>query len=110
MANRTSVDLSGIRERIEKLRPDSAWKELSLSKKIKLLLKERLEQGDSRTQANDEGEKEDIAHVLTKLANNIRPDDNDLIFAAQALGIETEKLYALRDRLFSKQPNGNGHD
>ncbi|BBD63541.1 hypothetical protein NIES2109_64160 (plasmid) [Nostoc sp. HK-01] len=41
---RTSIDLSELRERIENARPDPLWKELSLSKKVRILLIERLEQ------------------------------------------------------------------
>ncbi|MEW5856849.1 MAG: hypothetical protein AB1861_05650 [Cyanobacteriota bacterium] len=44
MANRVPVDLEGLRERIENARSDSAWKELSLSKKVRILLLERLEE------------------------------------------------------------------
>lgn len=40
--DRITLDLTGLKERIENLRSDSAWKELSLSKKIRILLQERL--------------------------------------------------------------------
>lgn len=44
MANRVPIDLTDLRERIENARLDSAWKELSLSKKARILLQERLDQ------------------------------------------------------------------
>lgn len=40
--DRITLDLTGLKERIEALRSDAAWKELSLSKKIRILLQERL--------------------------------------------------------------------
>ncbi len=52
MANRVPVDLEGLRERVENARSDSAWKELSLSKKVRILLQERLEEVE-RTRQED---------------------------------------------------------
>jgi hypothetical protein len=57
---------------------------------------------------NDEGRSEDIANVLFKFTKGIRPDDNDLIFAAEALNVNTHDLMELRDRLFQKQINNGG--
>ncbi len=42
--DRVTVDLTDLRERIEDVRSDPAWKELSLSKKVRILLQERLDQ------------------------------------------------------------------
>ncbi len=42
--DRISIDISDLRERIENARPDPLWKELSLSKKVRILLIEQLEQ------------------------------------------------------------------
>ncbi|MEW6496373.1 MAG: hypothetical protein AB1589_28195 [Cyanobacteriota bacterium] len=50
MANRVPVNLEGLRERIEHARSDSAWKELSLSKKVRILLQERLEEVEHQNQ------------------------------------------------------------
>ena len=50
MANRVPIDLTDLRERIDNARSDSAWKELSLSKKAKILLQERLEQIEKERQ------------------------------------------------------------
>lgn len=41
--DRTTLNLTPVRGRIEQLRPDSAWKALSLSKKVLLLLEEYLD-------------------------------------------------------------------
>jgi hypothetical protein len=40
---RTTVNLSSLADRIEKLRSDNAWRALPLSKKVVLLLEEYLE-------------------------------------------------------------------
>lgn len=50
MANRVPIDLTDLRERIDNARSDSAWKELSLSKKARILLQERLEQIEKERQ------------------------------------------------------------
>jgi hypothetical protein len=57
MANRVPIDLSDIRERIENARSDSAWRELSLSKKVRILLQERLEQIEEEGSMIDKGNK-----------------------------------------------------
>jgi hypothetical protein len=42
--DRISIDVSDLREEIESCRTDAAWTELPLSAKIRVLIKERLEQ------------------------------------------------------------------
>lgn len=42
--DRISIDVSDLREDIESCRNDAAWTELPLSAKIRVLIKERLEQ------------------------------------------------------------------
>ena len=42
--DRISIDVSDLREEIEACRNDAAWSELPLSAKIRVLIKERLEQ------------------------------------------------------------------
>ena len=42
--DRISIDISDIKEEIEACRSDAAWSELPLSAKIRVLVKERLEQ------------------------------------------------------------------
>ena len=42
--DRISVDVSDIREQVENCRTDVAWTELPLAAKLRVLIKERLEQ------------------------------------------------------------------
>lgn len=42
--DRISIDISDLREEIETCRNDAAWAELPLSAKIRVLIKERIEQ------------------------------------------------------------------
>lgn len=42
--DRISIDISDLKEEIESCRNDAAWSELPLSAKIRVLVKERLEQ------------------------------------------------------------------
>jgi hypothetical protein len=42
--DRISIDVSDLRQDIENCRNDAAWSELPLSAKIRVLIKERLEQ------------------------------------------------------------------
>ncbi len=42
--DRLSIDVSDLRQEIENCRSDAAWTELPLSAKIRVLVKERLEQ------------------------------------------------------------------
>ena len=42
--DRISIDISDLKEEIESCRSDAAWSELPLSAKIRVLVKERLEQ------------------------------------------------------------------
>lgn len=42
--DRISIDVSDLREEIETCRNDAAWSELALSAKIRVLIKERLEE------------------------------------------------------------------
>ncbi len=51
--NRASVDLSDIRERIENARSDPLWKEISMSKKLRILIQEGLKQIESQNKENN---------------------------------------------------------
>ncbi|NET55410.1 MAG: hypothetical protein F6K47_04235 [Symploca sp. SIO2E6] len=52
--DRASVDLRNIRHRVENARSDKAWQLLPLSKKIRLLLEERLDQIEKEAQDLEE--------------------------------------------------------
>ena len=46
-SDRLSVDISDLRERVENCRDDVAWGELPLAAKLRVLIKERLDQLES---------------------------------------------------------------
>ena len=52
-SDRLSVDISDLRERVENCRDDVAWGELPLAAKLRVLIKERLDQLEAeKTQEN----------------------------------------------------------
>ncbi len=53
--DRISIDVSDLKEEIETCRNDAAWSELPLSAKIRVLIKERLEQikAEKKTEGNN---------------------------------------------------------
>lgn len=50
---RLSIDVSDLREDIESCRTDVAWQELPLSAKIRVLLRERLDQLKGRSSSEE---------------------------------------------------------
>lgn len=50
---RIPVDISDMREEIEQCRTDAAWKELPLSSKIRVLVRERLDQIKQQDETRD---------------------------------------------------------
>lgn len=121
--NRASVDLTGIRQRIEEARSDPLWKQLSMSKKLRILIEERLDQID-RGQGKYPSTLADILRPLDleELSKNSRipvktlnnyiagepPTDNDLIilgaFVLKEDGSrwEVSELMVLRDHALSQ--------
>ncbi len=53
--DRISVDVSDIREQVENCRNDVAWTELPLAAKLRVLIKERLEQLQAEARAKESG-------------------------------------------------------
>ena len=51
--DRITLDISGMRERIEVARSDPSWNRLSLNKKIQVLLEERLNQLEAEQSESD---------------------------------------------------------
>ncbi len=132
MANRVPVDLEGLRERVENARSDSAWKELSLSKKVRILLQERLEEVE-RTRQEDilvagakDSEKsqsspQTIAELVERnyrqllklggvgadrleaLKDGAKPTVRELVFLARDLDMDEGLILELRDRSFPKK-------
>lgn len=103
---RTTINLTPIKERIERLRPDGAWKALSLSKKVVLMLEEYLdllEQGDASSASNAEAS-ENVEQMgeFVKLLMGLRPR-NGLSFAeiADITGLpsrQVEELHQLVEK------------
>ncbi|MBD1919485.1 hypothetical protein [Phormidium sp. FACHB-77] len=54
--DRISVDVSDIRERVETCRDDVAWTELPLAAKLRVLIRERLEQIEAERGADGSGD------------------------------------------------------
>jgi hypothetical protein len=52
--DRLSIDVSDIREQVENCRDDVAWTELPLAAKLRVLIKERLEQLQAEKQAREQ--------------------------------------------------------
>lgn len=101
MADRTTVDLTERRERIESLRSDSAWKALSMSRRISLLLDEYLDLLENSSQQNtsDGSENVDAANFLKKLINSQKPSKKEMALVAKLLEIKPDKLAKFCDRL-----------
>lgn len=53
--DRISVDVSDIRERVETCRDDVAWTELPLAAKLRVLIRERLEQIEAEKDPEEQG-------------------------------------------------------
>ena len=105
---RTTINLTPIRGRIEQLRPDGAWKALSLSKKVILLLEEYLDLLESSPAASDTTSNTEADESLeqmnefVKLLMGLR-SRNGLSFAeiADITGLSSrqiESLYQLVDK------------
>lgn len=54
--DRISVDVSDIRERVESCRDDVAWTELPLAAKLRVLIRERLEQLEAGKESDGVGD------------------------------------------------------
>jgi ribosome-binding protein aMBF1 (putative translation factor) len=46
--DRLTLDIADLRERIESVRADAAWSEMSLAQKLRVLIRERLEQMEAQ--------------------------------------------------------------
>lgn len=99
---RTTVDLTERKERIERLRPDSAWKALSWSRKISLLLDEYLdllEKQQLKPQKEVKPKSSAVDTLLKKLLAGEQPTDDQIVLVAGTLKIETEQLMDFCDRV-----------
>lgn len=86
--DRLNIDLKGLRERIENFRDDPAWKALSMSKKIRLLIEMSLNEHEVQTSATSDGE---VPKSLQQLVLR------NWAVLAENSGIDLEQLKLLRD-------------
>lgn len=104
--NRASVDLSGLRGRIEKAYPDAFWQELSLAKKLRILLQDRINDlEESRDASNDyetEGGQEAIEFIFA-LANGRYPSKSNMVVLAAAMNLPAEALMSLCDAVLESK-------
>lgn len=128
MADRITIDVEGLRDAISHARPDAAWKALSLSKKTRILLEERLLQIHNGVMPIPEEPKlpsfveilkgqnlkkiSEDAEIpienLEAIANGNRPTDDDIIGLGQVLNnYDTADLLRIRQRDFSPAENGS---
>ncbi len=120
--DRLSIDLKGLRERIESHRSDPAWQALSLAKKIRLLIEAGLAQGET-TKTGDTSAveykslKQLILRNWDKLAetsiplNRLQalrdgddPSEADIAQLSKNLDLPIEAIRKISDK--GKQPNG----
>lgn len=89
--DRTTIDLAGLRSRIENFRQDAAWRSLSMAKKMKVLIEERLD---------DQSEEARIAIQFLRAAIKQESlsgfSDREL---AILLDVDPVEVRAFRDRL-----------
>lgn len=120
--DRLSIDLKGLRERIESHSSDPAWKALSMAKKIRLLIETALEQGELAKSTNStsmeyKSLKQLILRNWDKLADTpisltqlqamrdgAEPTESDLTLLSQYLNLPVETIKKISDK--GKQPNG----
>jgi hypothetical protein len=120
--DRLSIDLKGLRERIETHSSDPAWKALSLAKKIRLLIETALDQGESAKSQNStsmeyKSLKQLILRNWDKLADapiplsrlqamrdGEAPTQDDINQLSQYLNLPVETIQKISDK--GMQPNG----
>ena len=86
--DRLNIDLKGLRERIENFRDDPAWKALSMSKKIRLLIEMSLNEHEVQTSATSDSE---VPKSLQQLVLR------NWAVLAENSGVDLERLKLLRD-------------
>ncbi|NEO30505.1 MAG: hypothetical protein F6K36_08735 [Symploca sp. SIO3C6] len=106
--NRTTVNLTPVKERIETLRSDNAWNALPLSKKVVLLLEEYLElleKSEEFDQQEPQSKDGELAlSCWQKIVQGKAPNQPEIIKLATALNVDStnlqQKINQLRE-LFS---------
>ena len=131
MADRISIDLTDLRERIENALPDPLWKELSLTRKIRILLQERLDEiefqqkkgllaaSDERPDVEPVVKEITIAELVSKNLNKLKrsgvknlkaiangevlPTKIDFCKIAAALGLSSEEQKDIWVRTYNSE-------
>ena len=120
--DRHNIDLKGLRDRIEAHSTDPAWKALSMSAKIRLLIELGLERADRSPDerlktatiaqlVEEEWETVTTSEVdisvrrLQEIRRGEKPTDEELVELGTVLPFDTHQLIEIRDRTFDK-PNG----
>jgi len=118
--DRLNIDLKGLRERIENFRDDPAWRALSMSKRIRLLIEMSLSQDESHNlSVSDSEPSKSLQQLVLRnwalLAENSRVDLERLKLLRDAKGepSEVEVLriaftLGLAESFVSKLPLQNG--
>lgn len=123
--DRHNIDLKGLRERIEGYSNEPAWKALSMSAKIRLLIEMGLERNTANpadrlrsstiAQLIDEEWDGTIASSdldisirrLQEIRRGAKPNDDELVELATVLPFDVHQLIEIRDRSFpNEKPNG----
>lgn len=120
--DRLSIDLKGLRERIESHRSDPAWQALSLAKKIRLLIEAGLAQGETaKTGDTPAVEYKSLKQLILRnwdkladtpiplnrlqaLRDGTNPTEDDIAQLSQYLDLSIEAIRKISDK--GKQPNG----
>lgn len=108
MADRVPIDLSDLRERVESARTDVWWKELSLSKKVRMLVMERLQELELQRQAPKsitevaQRNREILQQRMNpfrvdELAAGDTPTEVDLVRIAYILDMDENFLHRLKE-------------
>jgi hypothetical protein len=92
--DRYPIDIGDIRDRIEQCRIDASWSEMALAQKIRVLLKERLEQ----LEAQLSNPITPPGRVLKAIAQGQVISQEDLQAAAIDLGIDVAALEHLVEK------------
>jgi hypothetical protein len=124
--DRLNIDLKGLRERIENFRDDPAWRALSMSKKIRLLIEMSLNQDESHNLTVSDSEplkslQQLVLRNWALLAENSgvdlerlkllrdgkgQPSEVEVLRIALALGLSESFVSGLPLQNGGKQPNG----
>lgn len=96
---RLTIDLGGLRERIETYQEGIAWERLPTAQKIKILLEQGMQHEDWIQ----------FAAAIKKLMRGRRPSLADITVAAEVLEVAPEELRAFCDRILAHNPNGDPH-